>query len=159
MPAAAEIVPVYYQSEFCHGVDSAWRVQFPAKWRQKDRVQTFNLLLWTEDSEGRDPDKRLCLMGLPPERWLALVAKVDAMKLSDPEALALRRLVGRSSFSVSLDGAGRINLSEPLARAVGIEEQAMFVGMVTVFQIWNPERYRRVKPMDTQMGPLVYSKL
>jgi MraZ protein len=75
------------------------------------------------------------------------------MSFADPKASALRRLLGSKSASVSLDKAGRICLPEGMAKAVGIEDEAILVGLVDRFEIWNPDRYQKVSAVDEALLP------
>jgi MraZ protein len=51
-----------------------------------------------------------------------------------------------------LDKAGRICLPEAMAKAAGIGEQAVLVGLLDRFEIWSPERYELVKTSDAIMA-------
>jgi MraZ protein len=142
--AASELV--FYNSVYRHGVDAKRRVQIPAKWRS-GRAEKLMLLLWPKGSM-RDA----CLLVLPLTEWLMLVQKLKAMPFSDPKAQAARHLVGKKSDSVKVDKAGRICLPEEMAQAAGIDQEAVLVGLVDRFEIWNPERYEVVSALDEQMS-------
>jgi MraZ protein len=47
-----------------------------------------------------------------------------------------------------VDKNGRFCIPEDMAKAVGIDGEATFVGLVDRFEIWNPERYAAVKSND-----------
>ena len=126
---------VYFSSVYRHGVDEKRRVQIPAKWRSED-PQVLTLLVWPK---GKMPDA--CLLVLPPEEWVALVTRLKAMPNADPKAEALRLLLGTKSDRVSLDKSGRICVPDWMAKAVGIEKEAVLAGLVDRFEIWNPARY------------------
>jgi len=70
------------------------------------------------------------------------------MPFAEAKAKALRRQLGSKSASVSLDKAGRICLPEAMAKAARIEKEALLVGLVDRFEIWNPERYEKVDAAD-----------
>jgi len=93
------------------------------------------------------------MLVLPPAEWVALVQKLKAMPFADPKSEALRHLLGKKSDRVTLDKAGRICLPDGMARAAGIEEEAMLVGLVDRFEIWNPDRYSMASVVDDQMLP------
>jgi MraZ protein len=145
-PEAIEVI--HYHSLFRHGLDEKRRVQIPAKWRPSQPDVEFTLILWPN---GAQPDA--CLLVLPPAEMNALAEKIRAMSFADPKASALRRLLGSKSASVSLDKAGRICLPEAMAKAVGIEDEAILVGLVDRFEIWNPERYQKVSAVDEALLP------
>lgn len=143
MSSTETITPIYYNSTFRHGVDDKRRVQVPAKWRPHQPDVELTLILWP--SAGR-PDA--CLLVLPPEEMAQLVGKLKAMPFADPKAESLRRLLGRKSASVTLDKSGRICLPDVMAKAIGIEKEAMFVGLVDRFEIWNPDRWEQAAQVD-----------
>jgi MraZ protein len=145
-PEAREVI--HYHSLFRHGVDEKRRVQIPAKWRPSQPDVELTLILWPNGAQAD-----ACLLVLPPAEMNALAEKIRAMSFADPKASALRRLLGSKSASVSLDKAGRICLPEGMAKAVGIEDEAILVGLVDRFEIWNPDRYQKVSAVDEALLP------
>ncbi|MCL4180255.1 MAG: hypothetical protein KJ072_21240 [Verrucomicrobia bacterium] len=139
--------PIYYSSCYRHGVDEKRRVQIPAKWRPS-KPEVLTLVLWPK---GTTPEA--CLLVLPPAEWHDLVQKLKGMSFADPKAQALRHLLGTKSDRVTLDKGGRICLPEGMAKAAAIGEEAMLVGMVDRFEIWNPERYEAAGAVDDQLLP------
>jgi MraZ protein len=79
------------------------------------------------------------------------VGKLKSMPFYDPKAQALRHLIGRKSDRVVLDRAGRICLPESMAKAAGIDAEAVLVGLVDRFEIWNPARYEASSTVDEQL--------
>lgn len=55
-----------------------------------------------------------------------------------------------NSVPLSFDDTGRVMLPKALADHAGITDQALFVGMGTKFQIWNPDDFetRRIDAMS-----------
>jgi MraZ protein len=147
MSTSDSIEPIYFNSFYRHGVDDKRRVQIPAKWRPAAEIQ-YTLILWPKGLQ-----QEACLLVLPPEEWGALVQKLKAMPYSDPKAEALRRLLGRKSDRVVLDKAGRICLPDAMAKAVGIEKEAVLAGLVDRFEIWNPERFEAASAVDEELSP------
>jgi MraZ protein len=133
---------IFFNSLYRHGVDEKRRVQVPAKWRFST-PEVLTLILWPK---GTMPEA--CLLVLPPNEWNALVQKLKAMPFADPKAEALRRLLGKKSDRVTPDKAGRICLPEGMAAAAGIDKEALLVGMVDRFEIWNPQRYEGASAVD-----------
>lgn len=134
---------IYYHSQFRHGVDEKRRVQVPSKWRPSRPETELTLFLWSNAGV-----KDACLLVLPPSEMEALAQKLRAMPRSDARAVALRRQLGSQSASVTLDKVGRICLPEAMAKAVKIEKEALLVGLVDCFEIWDPERYEKVNAAD-----------
>ena len=138
--------PTCYNSTYQHGVDEKRRVQIPAKWRPAQPGTELTLMLWPKSKEGP------CLRVLPPKQLADLMRDIDAMENSDPNKGVLKRFIGSGSVQATLDKAGRICLPEEMARAAGIEDSAVFVGLLDRFEIWSPERYERVKASDAIMA-------
>jgi len=147
MPSKPSSEPVYYNSLYRHGVDEKRRVQIPAKWRTPE-TEVLTLVLWPK---GVMPEA--CLLVLPPKEWEALVQKLKAMPFADPKAETLRRLLGKQSDRVTLDKGGRICLPEAMAKAAAIGEEAMLVGLLDRFEIWDPERYQSASAVDDELLP------
>jgi len=138
--------PTYYNSLYRHGVDEKRRVQVPAKWRPADASVEFTLMLWPKAKEGP------CLRVLPPKEMAELMRDIDAMPNGDPNKVVLKRFIGSESEQVTLDKGGRICLPEGMAKAAGIQDEAVLVGLLDRFEIWNPERYDRVRASDAIMA-------
>src|SRR3954447_7756008 len=148
MPNSVTNEVIYYNSLFRHGVDEKRRVQIPAKWRPSEPDVEFTLIPWPNGALSEAN-----LLVLPPAEMNALAEKIRSMPFADPKASALRRLLGSKSASVSLDKGGRICLPEAMAKAVGIDKEAVLVGLVDRFEIWSPERYETVSAVDAALLP------
>jgi MraZ protein len=146
MDPEKKIETTYYNSSYRHGVDDKRRIQIPAKWRpSKDGVE-FTLILWPKSKEGP------CLRVLPPQEMAELMRDIDAMPNGDPSKVVLKRFIGSESAQVALDKAGRICLPEEMAGAAGIKDEAVLVGLLDRFEIWNPERFGKVRASDAVMA-------
>jgi MraZ protein len=146
MSAALTKEPTYYNSCYRHGVDEKRRVQIPAKWRPEEEGVELTMILWPKHQAGN------CLRVLPPLEMAQLMADIDAMPNGDPNKVVLKRFIGSESVQVSLDKAGRICLPDEMAKAAGIKDEAMLVGLLDRFEIWNPTRYETVKATDAVMA-------
>jgi len=100
------------------------------------------MILWPKHQAGS------CLRVLPPKEMAQLMADIEAMPKGDAGKVVLKRIIGSESVQISLDKSGRICLPEEMARAAGIKGEAMFVGLLDRFEIWNPGRYENVKAAD-----------
>ena len=138
--------PTYYNSLFQHGVDEKRRVQIPSKWRPGEASVELTLILWPKSQEGP------CLRVLPPKEMAQLMDAIDAMPNSDPNKTVLKRFIGSESVQATVDKSGRICLPEGMAKAADIKDEAVLVGLLDRFEIWNPERFRKVKASDAVMA-------
>ena len=148
METANNIETTYYNSSYRHGVDDKRRLQIPAKWRPSKEGVEFTLILWPKSKEGP------CLRVLPPQEMAELMRDIDAMSNGDPNKVVLKRFIGSESVQVALDKAGRVCLPEEMAAAAGIkaEAEAVLVGLLDRFEIWNPERFEKVRAADAVMA-------
>jgi len=105
------------------------------------------MILWPKYAEGP------CLRVLPPVEMAELMESIDAMPNDDRNKTVLKRLIGSASAQVTLDKAGRVCLPDEMARAAAIESEAMLVGLLDRFEIWNPDRYEKVKAADAVLAP------
>jgi MraZ protein len=147
MELSAASEKTYYNSSYQHGLDEKRRVQVPAKWRPSRSGFEFTLILWPKSNLGP------CLRALPPEKMAKLYSDIDAMPNGDPQKVVLKRFIGSESVQVALDKVGRICVPEGMAKAAGIEGEAVLVGLLDLFEIWNPERYEKVRAADAVMAP------
>jgi MraZ protein len=138
--------PTYYNSSYRHGVDEKRRVQIPAKWRPAREGTEMTLVVWPKHQSG------VCLRVLPPNQMAKTVADIDAMPNNDPNKVVLKRFIGSESIQVALDKGGRICLPEEMARAAGIKDEAVLVGLLDRFEIWSPSRYENVKAADAVLA-------
>ncbi len=143
----------YYNGIYPHGVDDKRRVQIPAKWRPSEVEVELTLILWPQSNAGP------CLRALPPEQMSSLMDDIDKMPNDNPQKVVLKRFIGSESIQVALDKAGRICLPESMARAAGIGETAILVGLLDRFEIWNPERYETVRAADAVMAQAAFKMM
>lgn len=148
METQKNIETTYYNSSYRHGVDDKRRLQIPAKWRPSEAGVEFTLILWPKSKEGP------CLRVLPPQEMAELMRDIDTMPNSDPNKVVLKRFIGSESVQVALDKGGRICLPEAMAAAAGlkIDEEAVLVGLLDRFEIWNPDRFEKVRAADAVMA-------
>ncbi len=127
-------------------MDEKRRVQIPAKWRpEKDNVE-LTMILWPKHQAGN------CLRVLPPEEMAQMMADIDTMPNGDPNKVVLKRFIGSESVQVALDKSGRICLPDEMARAAGVKDEVVLVGLLDRFEIWNPDRYKNVKAADAVLA-------
>lgn len=133
---------IYYNAIHSHGLDDRRRLQIPAKWRPEEEGSELTLMLWPKHKAGA------CLRVLPPEQMAKLVADINALPSGDPNKVMMKRFVGSESEQVTLDKQGRISLPEKMKVGAGIKEQAVLVGMLDYFEIWDADTLERARAMD-----------
>jgi MraZ protein len=147
------VVPIYYNSTFKHGVDEKRRLQIPAKWRPDQEGTELTIVVWPKHQAGT------CLRVLPPAKMAKLAADIEALPNGDPNKTILKRSVGSKSVQVALDKAGRICLPDEMAGAAGIKGEAVLVGLIDLFEIWNPARHEQVEAMDAVLSAKAFEMM
>jgi len=138
--------PTYYNARFLHGVDEKRRVQIPAKWRPDKSGTELTLMFWPQHQAGA------CLRVLPPAQMAKMKSDIDALPNDNPKKGVLKRFLGSKSVQVTLDKAGRICMPDGMAREAGIKDEAVLVGRLDYFEIWNPARYENVEAADAVLA-------
>jgi MraZ protein len=132
-------------------VDEKRRIQIPAKWRPEVDGTELTVIVWPKHQAGA------CLKVLPPEEMAQLMADLDAMPNDNPQKVVLKRFIGSESVQLTLDRAGRICLPDEIARAADIKDEALLVGLLDKFEIWNPARYENAKAMDAVLASAAFN--
>ena len=146
MEVNGQLGRTYYNSIYRHGVDEKRRVQIPAMWRPVNGGIEFTVILWPQSNEGP------CLRVLPPDQMSELMRDIDGMPNGDPKKTVLKRVIGGASVQVAVDKGGRICIPDEMARGAGLKDEAVLVGLLDRFEIWNPERFERVKAADAVLA-------
>ena len=81
-----------------------------------------------------------------------VLGEQDAMPNSDPQKTVLKRVIGSKSVQVAADKAGRICLPDEMAKAAGIKDEAVLVGLLDRFEIWNPAAHAKLQSADEVMA-------
>jgi len=124
-----------FLSHFNHRLDAKGRVSIPAPFRQVlakdgfDGVYAYPSL----DAPALDCGGN------------ALLREIDALLATMPPYSPARdafatALLGTSEI-LRLDSEGRVVLDERLKSALGLKDEAVFVGQGHKFQIWEPSRF------------------
>jgi MraZ protein len=125
---------VFYTGLFRHTLDDKGRLTIPSAWRYAHAAE--ETFLATPHPDGY-------IAVLPPKEVDVLHAKISAQKMSDAKAQAFAARFFSQTQGFSFDKAGRIGLSADLLRHAGIEKEAVLVGTMTKFHIYNPARWQQ----------------
>jgi MraZ protein len=122
-----------FRGTFKHTVDDKGRLSIPAKYREM-LEQRHELPLYVTLQEGH-------LVAFPADEWRVLEAKFNSVSLFDNRLRDLQRHIFAKAEECTLDKAGRILIPPTLREKAGLERNVLICGMMTSFEIWNPERY------------------
>lgn len=131
----------FYVGEYVRQLDEKMRMALPSKWRSEN--ETFLAL----------PNPIGCITVYPPKMVARLEEKVAQISFGDTKGqMALAKLFSKADM-FSCDSKGRVKLEDRLIKFAEITSEAVFVGGGSVFNIWEPERFRAYVESDT-MGDL-----
>jgi MraZ protein len=115
-----------YTDSFAHAFDAKGRITVPAEWRQP----SFEASLFVLPSSDR------CLK-VYPASWLGrLQEQVSLLKSADPQRKGVEDLATKAQ-SATFDTQGRIMVKEKLREGAGLKKDAVLVGRLDHFQIWD----------------------
>jgi MraZ protein len=145
---------IVYNYHYEHGIDEKRRIIIPARWRGDNPNVEYTVVLWKKEVV---PDDDLCLLVIPPETMTYVMEQLNKMKVGDPNAEVIRTIIGFHSFQAEIDKSGKILIPEEFAEQAGLKDRALFVGMMNMFAIWNPERFKKVKEKYREKAADAYS--
>jgi len=123
-----------YTGLFRHTLDDKGRLTIPSAWRYAHPEDA--TFLATPHPDGY-------IAVLPPSEVEKLHGKISEMKLSDAQAQAFSARFFSQTQDFSFDKAGRVGLTEELLKHAGVVKEAVLVGTLTKFNIYNPTRWQQ----------------
>lgn len=126
----------HYTGHFRHALDDKNRLTIPSAWRHAHgKEDTF---LATPHPDGY-------IAVLPPSEVEKLRAKIAAIALSDGSGQDFVARFFSQTHSLWFDKSGRMSLSTELLEHSEITKEAVLVGTLTKFNIYNPDRWTKVE--------------
>jgi MraZ protein len=126
-----------YTDSFGHAFDAKGRITVPAEWRQPS-FETNLFVLRSSDH---------CLK-VYPASWLGrLQEEVSKLKSADPQRKGVENLA-TTAQSASFDTQGRIMVKEKLREGAGLKKDAVLVGRLDHFEIWDKTAWRQKDVAD-----------
>ncbi len=127
-----------YTDTFVHAFDAKGRITVPAEWRD-------------ESFEGRLfvlPSSEACVR-VYPASWLGrLQEQVAALKSADPQRQRVEALASLAQ-SATFDQQGRIMVKEKLRQGANLKKEAVLVGRLDHFQIWDKAAWTAKESVPT----------
>ena len=121
-----------YTDTFGHAFDAKGRITVPAEWRQP----------WFEASLFVLPSSDQCLK-VYPASWLgSLQEQVSRLKAADPMRQGVEVLASKAQSAI-FDTQGRIMVKEKLREGAGLKKDAVLVGRLDHFQIWDKAAWEK----------------
>jgi len=127
-----------YTDTFGHAFDAKGRITVPSEWRG-DAFEPSLFILPSEDKCVR----------VYPASWMArLQEQLLTLKDADPVRRQVQALAGMAQ-SASWDQQGRIMVKEKLRQGAGLKKEAVLVGLMTHFEIWDKAAWEAKQPTAT----------
>jgi MraZ protein len=137
---AGKIVQQPFVSTIVNKLDAKRRVSVPAAFRN---------ILKTQDLQGfyclpSDSQPALEAFGMPVLAYYSGRLAGSEPLFNDAHDDEAQRVFGESRL-LPFDDEGRVQLPPEFIEHAGISERVLFVGLNEKFQIWNPERFEKVR--------------
>ncbi len=118
-----------FLGQYAHTVDAKGRTFVPAKYRE-ELGESFVITRGTAK----------CLTVYPMSEWEKYTAKIA--ELPQAQAVKIRRFIFSNANDVTLDGQGRIGISQGLREYAGIEKNVTIVGLGSYIEIWAEDVWK-----------------
>jgi MraZ protein len=120
-----------FLGQFSHSFDDKSRLTVPAKFREPLADGAYVV-------QGLDNN----LMVLTTSAFETIYNRLMAMNMMDPAARALQRTILGNAAPANLDSAGRILIPQNLRDRIGLQTEAILVGLGDYFEIWAPANWQ-----------------
>jgi len=117
-------------------LDAKGRLAIPTRHRERIQTRCDGQLVVTVD-------KDCCLLIYPFPDWEEIERKLIRLPNMHGKARDLQRLMVGYATEVELDGHGRILLSRELREFANLERQAMLIGQVNKFELWDEDSWNQ----------------
>jgi MraZ protein len=115
-----------YTDTFDHAFDAKGRITVPSEWRSDSFESSLFVL----------PSSESCVRVYPGSWMSELQDKLKTLKDGDPVRRQVQALASMAQ-STTWDQQGRIMVKEKLRQRAGLKKEAMLVGLLTHFEIWD----------------------
>jgi MraZ protein len=142
MPTSPETTakPRLFSGEFHPVLDEKKRLTIPSRWRTAPLEELFVV---------KSP-KRGCLAAMPQEVLQAMGEKAASLAHTVADHQAFKDQFFASAVICTVDGQGRMVLSDDLCRFAGIKKEVVLTGGNDKFDIWSPEAWQQQQQTSAQ---------
>lgn len=125
------ILEQMFLGRYHHTVDEKGRLTVPARYRDLLAAEGAYL------TQGFDQNINV----YPIPIFERISTRVNQLRMTDPSARVLRRLMFSNAELVVLDKSGRILIPQFLREESNLDSEAVIVGMGDYFEIWSPDQW------------------
>jgi MraZ protein len=127
-----------YTDTFEHAFDAKGRITVPSEWRDDSYEAKLYLV----------PSNEACVRVYPASWMNALQEKMLALKDGDPTRRKMQELAAMAQ-GTTWDQQGRIMVKEKLRAGASLKKEAVLVGRVNHFQIWEKSAWEERETIPT----------
>jgi len=120
-----------FKGTYHHKIDPKGRLPVPAAFR-KALGASARVVVTLLDQ---------CLAAYPTAEWDKLETQLRGLPAFSKQVKALTRLLASRAVDCELDVQGRILLPASLRQGAGLVREAVVVGVLNRFEVWNPEAW------------------
>ena len=117
-------------------LDAKGRLAIPTRHRERIQARCDGQLVATVDQD-------CCLLIYPFPDWEEIERKLMRLPNMNGKARDLQRLMVGYATEVDLDGHGRILLSRELREFAHLGRQAMLIGQINKFELWDEDTWNQ----------------
>lgn len=125
------ILEQMFLGRYHHTVDDKGRLTVPARYRDLMAAEGAYL------THGFDHNLNV----YPIPIFERISTRINQQSMTDPSSRVLRRLMFSNAELVVMDKAGRILVPQFLREEIGLDSEAVIVGMGDYFEIWSPPQW------------------
>lgn len=126
-----------FTGEFEYRVDEKGRVPIPPKFRTEELKKDGVVLC---------PGMEKCITIYPISEWKKIAGSLTSSSAIIPSKLRkLNRAIFATSFTLEIDGQGRIVIPAQLRQFAGINDEVVVAGLNSYFEMWDKQRWTTEK--------------
>jgi MraZ protein len=125
-----------FRGQFIHKISQTGRVSIPSKFRDnlKLKHKTSSLILSSFENS---------LICYPLPEWEKLESKISSLPQFKKDTVEFERYLIGNAHESEIDNEGRIMIPSILRKHFKISNSAVFVGMLSRFEIWSEKGWRK----------------
>ena len=125
-----------FRGQFIHKISKTGRISVPSKFRDnlKKKYRTNFLILSTFENS---------IMCYPLPEWDKLEDKLSRLPQFKKETVEFERYLIGNAHECEIDTEGRIMIPSILRKDFNINNSAVFVGMLSRFEIWSEKVWKK----------------
>jgi len=133
-------------------IDAKGRMVMPTRYRERLQESCAGKLVVTVD-------KQHCLMIYPEPAWEEIERKIMRLPNANPHIRLMQQVMVGRAAELELDSHGRLLLPLDLREFAQLTRDAVLVGQLTRFDLWDQARWKDINAAWFASGPTPASEL